>query len=100
MKKITRSTPITLKSGNIKITDTKAIANELNNYFANIGFKLAQQIPAVDTYFDAFLRQSPCSSLALFPVTYIEIEDEIDNLNSSKATGPYSIPTKLLKTLK
>ena len=33
----------------IKITDTKAIANELNNYFANIGFKLTQQIPAVDT---------------------------------------------------
>ena len=39
---ITRSTPITVKSGNIKITDTKAIANKLNNYFANIGFKLAQ----------------------------------------------------------
>ena len=46
------------------------------------------------------MRKSPCSSFVLFPVTNIEIEGEISNLNSSKATGPYIIPTKLLKTLK
>ena len=40
------------------------------------------------------------NSLYLFPVTTLEIEDIISNLNSSKATGPFSIPTHLLKLLR
>ena len=40
------------------------------------------------------------SLLVVISVKNIEIEDEISNLNSSKATGPYIIPTKLPKTLK
>ena len=88
-----------LKSGNVKITHTKAIANEFNSYFGNVGANLAQQIPTADTSFQEFLCKSPCSSFYLFPNTNIEIEDELSNLNTSKATGPYSIPTKLLKIL-
>ena len=88
-KNTTHSSPFTLESGNVKITDTKVIANEFNSYFANVG-----------TSCEAFLRKSSCSNFVLFPVKNIEIEDEISNLNSSKATGPYIIPTKLPKTLK
>ena len=42
------------------------------------------------------------SSFYLSSVTSSEIEDEIDNINSRKVTGPFSIPTnyKLLKLLK
>ena len=40
------------------------------------------------------------NSFALFPTTETEIENIIDNLNTSKSSGPYSIPTKLLKMLK
>ena len=40
------------------------------------------------------------SSIYLNTTTSKEIEDEIDMLNSSKATGPYSIPVKILKLLK
>jgi hypothetical protein len=36
----------------------------------------------------------------LFPTSSTEIEDEINQLNSSKSTGPFSIPTKLLKILR
>ena len=39
-------------------------------------------------------------SFCLYPTTADEIEDVIDNLNSTKATGPYSIPTGALKSLK
>ena len=35
----------------------------------------------------------------LSPVTSEEIVMEINNLNISKSTGPYSIPVKLLKAL-
>ena len=40
------------------------------------------------------------NSFALFPTTETEIENIIDNLNTSKSSGPYNIPTKLLKMLK
>ena len=43
---------------------------------------------------------SQLNSFYLFPVTAKEIEKEISELNLSKATGPYSIPTRLLKLLK
>ena len=35
----------------------------------------------------------------LFPVTHIEDEDIISNLDSSKACGPNSVPTNILKVL-
>ena len=35
-----------------------------------------------------------------FPVSAVEIENEITRLNSSKASGPFSIPVWLLKLLK
>ena len=46
-------------------------------------------------------RQS--NSIYLIPTSSNEVENEIDKLKSSKATGPYSIPitiSKLLKTYK
>ena len=102
LKKTAYSTPTTLKIGNTNITDTKSIANEFIKYFANVGSNLANAIPVVYTSFEEFLRlcKSPCSSFVLFPVTTHEIEDEISNLNPSKSTGPYSLPTKILKILK
>ena len=36
------------------------------------------------------------NSFALFPITRIEIEEIIDQMNGSKSIGPFSIPTKLL----
>ena len=36
----------------------------------------------------------------IFPTSPREIQDEIESLNANKSTGPYSIPTKLLKLLK
>ena len=40
------------------------------------------------------------NSLYLNPTTSNEIEEEINKLNSSKSTGPNSIPIKILKVLK
>ena len=69
-------------------------------YFANIGNNLASAIPKSNVSFESFFRNSPMNSFALFPTTETEIENIIDNLNTSKSSGPYSIPTKLLKMLK
>ena len=82
-------------------TDTKSIANASNYFFSNIGNKLAKSIPEVPNISPLdYLPVPPSSSFYLSFVTSSEIEDEIDNINSRKATGPFSIPTKLLKLLK
>ena len=96
------------KTNNIKdtwkgikqIIDTQKIADEFNKYFANIGNNLASAIPKSNVSFESFFPNSPMNSFALFPTTETEIENRIDNLNTSKSSGPYSIPTKLSKMLK
>ena len=85
---------------NRTIKDPKAIATAFNNYFARIGSKLADDIPLVDIEPESYLCPQLLNSFCLFPITSSEIEDEISNLNVSKATGPFSIPACLLKLLK
>ena len=94
------SFPTILEVGNLKLSSSQAIANAFNNYFSTVGSNLANTIPIVHTPFETFLNAPLCQSFTLFPTTAIEIEDEINNLNSSKSTGPFSIPTKLLTTLR
>lgn len=86
-------TPTTIEIGNSKITNVNDIANAFNNYFASIGSTLANAIPAVDCSFEKFLKRPLCNSFLLFPTTTIEIKAEINNLNQTKSTGPFSIPT-------
>ena len=95
------STP-TLKFfvGNNVITDSNAIATAFNNHFSQIGSKLAEEIPQVGINHLDFLGPSQANSFMLFPASAAEIEQIITCLNSSKASGPLSIPVCLLKLLK
>ena len=82
------------------LTDKKNIANAFNNYFVTIGPELAAKTPLAGAAFDKYMPDPVRNSCFLFPVTTSEIEYIIDKLNTSKSTGPFSIPTKLLKMLK
>ena len=92
--------PSKIVVGNSTIKDPKSIAATFNEFFSNIGRKLASDIPPVDIDPQLFLAPPQANSFLLFPVTTLEIEHEITNLNSSKASGPFSIPICLLKLLK
>ena len=83
---------IKIVQNNVELTDPKLLANAFNNYFANVGVSVARLIPDVN--------KSPLEHLILFPVTPVEIENEISHLKSDKATGPYSIPVNISKILK
>ena len=80
--------------------DSQSIASAFNNYFSNIGSKLANEIPPADTDPQVFLGPSLVNSFVLLPVTSTEVEDVITSLHSSKAASPYSIPVCLLKLIK
>ena len=72
----------------------------ITNYFVTIVPELAAKIPLAGTTFDKYMPDPVRNSCFLFPVTTSEIKYIIDKLNTSKSTGPFIIPTKLLKMLK
>ena len=78
----------------------KAIANAFNNFFAKIGNNIANSVPNTDCSPQQYLNKQTYDTFYLFPTSTSEIETEISAINVRKATGPYSIPSNLLKLLK
>lgn len=83
-----------------ELTDCKSIADAFNAYFSGIGNNLAALVPSVNKTAMEFMPPRQLHSFYLCSTTPKEIEEEIDKLNPSKATGPYSIPVRTLKVLK
>ena len=69
----------------------------LNDFFSNIGKMVEQKIPKTQTKFDQYLTNPNPQNIIHKECTDIEIIEIIRNLQNSKATGPNSIPTNLLK---
>ena len=92
--------PPKITADGVEITDITKIANEFNVFLCNIGYCLANNICQNNTTPLQYLPPKLDNSFYLFPVSESEIVDEISTLNESKATGPFSIPTKILKLLK
>ena len=89
-----------MKLQNSKLPNPHPIANTFNYYFSTIVSNVANSIPIVKTRIVTFLNAPLCHSFVLFPASNVEIEDEINKLNSSNSGGPFSISTQLLKTLR
>ena len=62
--------------------------------------RIEKTIPRAPSSPLSYLGSAVENSLFLSPVTHLEIEDLIANLNSSKSIGPNSVPTNILKILK
>ena len=84
----------------VQMSDPKTVADAFNNYFPNIGKNLSNSIPKVEKSPMDYLANPVCNSFFLSPATACEIETEISKLNSSKTSGPFSIPTYILKLIK
>ena len=61
---------------------------------------LALTVPKPTLPFNCYLDKPQASSFFLSPTTPTEVENIIMSLSSTKASGPFSISTSLLKTLK
>ena len=98
-----KSAPTTIRgvkdtNGKLAINSTE-IANTLNNYFVDVAENISRNIPRTPKSPIGYLNGRNSNSMFLFPVTHIEIEEEISNLDSSKSCGPYSVPIYILKVL-
>ena len=72
------------------------IANSFNEYFSNIGERLAEKLPKNNS-FKEYLRQPVRTSFAFNPCSEREIIDIVNSLENSTSPGIDDIPVWLLK---
>ena len=80
-------------------TATRDIVNEINNYFIEIGPKLASNIPPSNLEMDLTIN-TDINQLVLKEVTVEQVEKELANIPDSKATGDDGIPIRFIKMTK
>ena len=85
-----------LKDGN-EINESKDIANAFNDFFPLVGHDLATSVPITNRPAISYMQNRQSNSIYLNLTSSNEAENEIDELKSSKATGPYSIPIRILR---
>ena len=94
-KKITNIDSLNYNGKNL--TNNKDKADGLNDFFTNIGKMVEQKIPVTQNSFEQYLTNPNASKIAHKPCTDIEVIEIIRGFQNSKACGPNSIPTNLLK---
>ena len=78
------------------ITNPYGMANTFNNYFASIVETTKKRIKYSHKHFSDYLSNESISTLFLQPTDREEIVNIISSLNSNKASGPNSIPYRIL----
>ena len=79
-------------------TDSENMSNCFNDFFVNIGNSVEAKIPKINTPFTDFLKNKNDVTFFIKPVDDDEVKSMISKLSTSKACGPNSIPTHILKT--
>ena len=82
------------------ITNPYDIANTFNNYVASIAETTKKSIKYPHKHFSDYLSNESSGAIFLQPTDKEEIANIISSLNSSKASGPNSIPYRILFLLK
>ena len=98
-RKIKMASKLQLPNSSGTTQNLSEMANIMNNYFASVGPKLADNIPPSSRDFKDYLGNSNFPNSFYFnTVTPFEIEMEIINTPSNKTYGLYSCPVRLLKS--
>ena len=86
-----------LKVDDQQATDLFVISNYFYKFFITIAEKIENKIVQTDKKYSDFLDNPLEKTFFLIPTEPNEVQSLIKTLNLKKATGPNSIPTKLLK---
>ena len=101
LKAVASSVPTVLSLDNgDTITNPYDIANTFNNYFASMAEITKKSIKYSHKHFSDYLSNESSSAIFLQPTDKEEIANIISSLNSNKASGPNSIPYRILFLLK
>ena len=77
-----------------------SISKAFNSYYASVADSIRMKIPDSYKHFSDFLPSRNSSSIFLEPCDAIEVLRSLNLLNLDKATGPFSIPGRILELLK
>ena len=81
------------------VSNQKEIANNLNEYFVNVGPRLAKKISEQSPNYKAYLINSVNNSTFLDPITEKEVEVEISQLKENRAAGYDDLAPKVVKKI-
>ena len=99
LKELPNVAPSNIFDNGRSLTEPQEIANAFNKYFVNVATDIQSSIRYSKNNFHDFLPPININSFFLNPTDEIEVKNIILSLNPSKAIGPNSIPTKILKLL-
>jgi len=91
-------TQFKIESGEI-VTDPQLISNHFNNFFVNIGPKLAANIENGDKEYHCYLSNPLQNSMFMSPITESEIIKVIDKFDANKGPGHDGINNLLMKKI-
>lgn len=94
---ITKSTIKQIKANGTIITNNREVANFCNDFFVNVGKKMAQNVKNPCT--PHISKKNIASSMYLTPVNENEIVICINSLKNNCSSGPDKISSKVLKSL-
>ena len=80
-------------------TKERDIANGFNDFFVNIGPKLANEIPSSEKHFSTFLKDPVKQDFIFANVTHQAVLECLSRLKSKKSAGNDKISTSLLKEI-
>ena len=82
-----------------KINDKQEMANELNEYFCNVGHVFASKIPNSRLSYNSYLRKQITSRFSFSPVDVKTVTNIIKSSKPKTSKGTDGITMKLLKTI-
>jgi len=88
--------PVKIIFNNHEFTDKKDIADQLNNFFSNVGSELAQKLGQTDgDDITRFIQNLPGTDFVLKPVTINEVRQRLETIDTHKSSP--DIPYYLIK---
>ena len=100
LKNKSNEVPKIIKDNGNYLSNPTDIANVFNDFFSSVASKIQSKINYAHKSFYDFLPPPASGSFFISPCTKEEILDIISGLSSGKATGPNSIPIKILELAK
>ena len=98
-KKQSSPGPATLLVDKEHISDPLKISETFNSFYASVADNIRKTIPCTPKPFSDYLGTPNPRSLFLNPVSAIDVLTCIRQMDASKASGPYSIPSRILRII-
>ena len=81
------------------VNDPTQVANEFNNFYSSIAKKIQESIHTQGQDFNKYMKINSNKSFFISPTDKNEVLDMINTFDMRKASGPNSIPPKILLAL-